>query len=390
MRAALYLTLRRLRHEPLGPLLLIGSLALAMVLPLATRTLIARLEVALTARANATPAIAGSAGSALDLVLAGLYFREAGSPPVSAALWDELVAAEGGVAVPVLLGASLRGVALVGTAPEYFEQRGLVLAEGDWPLLPGEVLLGAEAALALGLGVGDRAYSDQRELYDLSVPQALRLTVVGLLEPSGGPDDRAAFADVVTIWAISGVAHGHTDADEIDDAELLLAELEDGERILSPALVADNDPSRSELTDFHLHGDRSSLPLTAVLHFPSDERARVLLTARIDERPELQMVAPRTVVDDLLGRVFRVRELLDLFALALALTTLALGTLVLLLSTRLRAAEFATLDRIGAAAGTRGRSILLEIALELGIAAVLAAAGLGLLNWLVPDPTRWL
>ena len=133
MSAALYLTLRRLRHEPLGPLLLIGSLALAIVLPLATRTLVARLEVALTARADATPAIAGSAGSALDLVLAGLYFREAGSPPVNAALWDELVAAEGGVAVPILLGASLRGVALVGTAPEYFEQRGLLLAEGDCP-----------------------------------------------------------------------------------------------------------------------------------------------------------------------------------------------------------------------------------------------------------------
>ncbi|MEO0652590.1 MAG: hypothetical protein AAFZ65_18100, partial [Planctomycetota bacterium] len=103
MRVAVFLTLRRLAHEPLAPVLLTASLALAAWLPLATRALTTRFEAALTARADATPLVAGAAGSDLDLTLAALYFDGANVPPVPASLWDELLG-DDGVAVPIVLG----------------------------------------------------------------------------------------------------------------------------------------------------------------------------------------------------------------------------------------------------------------------------------------------
>ena len=389
MPTALYLTLRRVAHRPLAPILLVASLALSILLPLATRSIIARFELALTARADATPLIAGSAGSALDLVLSGLYFRADRIDPVPAALWDELAEAGDGVAVPVLTGPAVRGEPLVGTSIEYFERRGLVCVEGALPLLPGEIVLGAEVAHRLDLTVGAKLFSDQSELYDLSVPQALELLVVGVLAPVGGPDDRAAFTDVVTAWAIAGLAHGHTEAGEVTDPELILAELE-GTRILSPALRTSNDPVGDGLADFHVHGERETLPLSAVLFFPDDDKAATLTRARVDERPERIMVAPRAVVDELLGLVFRVRRVLDLFAGLLALTTLVLGALVMALSTRLRAEELTTLDALGASRSLARGTIAVEIALELALAAALALAALGLLLALLPEPARWL
>ncbi|MEO0652169.1 MAG: hypothetical protein AAFZ65_15960, partial [Planctomycetota bacterium] len=254
--------------------------------------------------------------------------------------------------------------------------------------LPGEIVLGSELAASLGVAVGERLFSDQDELYDLSVPQALALEVVGVLAPSGGPDDHVAFGEVVTTWAVAGLAHGHQDAEAIEDEELVLADLED-RRILGPALSTSNDPLADGLGDFHLHGDRSSLPLTAVLFFPADRKAATLVRARIDERDGRQMVAPRAVVDGLLALVFRVRDLLDLFAALLAASTLVLGALVVGLSVRLRSAELRTLDRLGASRSVAVQTVALEVLFELLAAALLASGALAALLAVVPDPDRW-
>lgn len=390
MRGLVYLTWREARHRPGPQLLLIGALALAIFLPTTTRTLVARLETALVARADATPLTAGAAGSRLDLTLASLYFRAVELEPVPAALWDELARERGGVAVPLRLGATARGFPVVGTAPEYYEQRGLGVARGTLPLIVGDCVLGAEVARALGLGPGDELYSDQDELYDLSVPQALPMTVCGVLAPSNGPDDRAVFAEVGTTWAIEGLAHGHDDVnDPALDPALVMADLE-GNRVMSGAYLPPAALTPAALADFHLHGERSDLPLSAVLFFPRDDKTRTLVRARIDLREGLQMVAPRAVVDELLAVVFRVQRLLDLFALAVAATALALGALIVALSIRLRAPELRTLDRLGASRGVAARLVGLQVAGQVGAALAVAASALALTLALLPPPSRWL
>ncbi|QDU67590.1 hypothetical protein [Engelhardtia mirabilis] len=390
MKAVAYLTLSEARHRPGPHLLLIGTLALALFLPWTTRALVGRLETALVARADATPLTAGSAGSRLDLTLASLYFREVDLEPVGADLWDELAADHGGVAVPLRLGAHARGFPVVGTSPEYYEQRGLGLASGERPLIVGECLLGSEVARTLGLTTGAELFSDQDELYDLSVPQALRMHVCGVLAPSGGPDDRAVFTDVGTSWAIEGLAHGHGNAnDPALDPRLVIADLE-GNRVLSGAYVPPAEIGPADLADFHAHGERADLPLSAVLFFPHSTKARTLVRARIDLREGLQMVAPRAVVDEILGVVFRVQRLLDLFSIAVGVTALALGGLIVGLSIRLRAPELRTLDRLGAGRSVAAQLVGTQVAGQLATAFAVAALAVALTLALLPDLTRWL
>ena len=390
MKAVAYLTLREARHRPGPHLLLIGALALALFLPWTTRALVGRLETALVARADATPLTAGSAGSRLDLTLASLYFREVDLEPVGADLWDELAAEPGGVAVPLRLGASSRGFPVVGTSPEYFEQRGLRIASGELPLIVGECVLGSEVAGTLELGPGSELFSDQDELYDLSVPQALRMHVCGVLAPSGGPDDRAVFTDVGTSWAIEGLAHGHDDVNNPAlDPALVIADLE-GNRVLSGAFIPPAEIGPAGLADFHAHGERPDLPLSAVLFFPHTAKARTLVSSRIDLRDGLQMVAPRAIVDEILGVVFRVQRLLDLFSIAVGVTALALGGMIVALSIRLRAPELRTLDRLGAGRAVAAQLVGTQIVGQLLAALIAAALAVGLTLALMPDLTRWL
>jgi putative ABC transport system permease protein len=74
MRNALYLAWAYLRFHKVMSAVLVLALALIVVVPLATRILLQTSERQLTARAEATPLVLGARGSALDLIMNGLYF----------------------------------------------------------------------------------------------------------------------------------------------------------------------------------------------------------------------------------------------------------------------------------------------------------------------------
>ena len=63
---------------------------------------------------------------------------------------------------------------------------------GSWPQDEGDLLLGSEAAARLGLGPGDRVELMGREF-----------RVAGTLMPTGGDDDRVAFADIGAVQELT-------------------------------------------------------------------------------------------------------------------------------------------------------------------------------------------
>ena len=60
-----------------------------------------------------------------------------------------------------------RGYAIVGTTLDYFEFRGLQVADGRQLAVLGDCVLGATAAARLGLGAGDSLVSSPQTLFDL-------------------------------------------------------------------------------------------------------------------------------------------------------------------------------------------------------------------------------
>lgn len=385
------LSWRRLQHTKGQTATLIACIALTIFLPLATQLVTDDYERELVARADATPLVAGTRGNRVDLALAALYFRETELDPIPMAAIDELGGGKDLAVqlVPVHVRFTAQGRPLVGTVPEYYERRALVAAAGSTPLVLGDVCLGANAARALGLGPGDALFSDQRELYDISKPPALKMRVSGVLAANGTPDDDAVFVDVKTAWILEGLSHGHQDVEEGIDPTLVIGETDDM-MVVSPAMIEYNEVTPETLATFHVHGDPADLPLTAVLAFPATEKDRTMLRAHINVRTDWQMISPREVIDDLMEFVFRIRSVLNgVFAL-LAVSTAMLVGLVVLLSTRLRAAEMETLHRIGCPRSTVLRLYAAEWTLILGAATALAALGTLAATSLLPNLVRTL
>lgn len=386
--AVVYLAWRHLWHQRGASALLAGCLALVVLLPSGTRLLTHDFERDLLARARATPLVCGSAGSRADLVLAALWFRSTGIPPVKTGVLDELRQEPEDLLVPLNARFRARGRPVVATVPEYFEERGLEPATGELPLWLGECTLGYQVARDLGLGPGDELYTDALEQYDLAQAPPLAMRVVGTLRRTRGPDDQAVFATLETAWILEGLLHGHAQPSQLDPA-LLFGQSGDN-TVVGPALIEHREVDPEHLADFHLHAEPDDLPLTAVLCFPASTKSRTMLRTRVNAEGALQVVEPVEVVNELLAQVLRVRSLLDLFALLLGTATVALGILVVLLSVKLRRGELATLSAIGAP--RRALAVLVggELALVAAAALATTAAGLLLVRWWVPDLMRLL
>lgn len=389
MRGVLHLSLRRLRHYRLQSAIIVACLALALFLPIASERLIARYDRDLGARAATTPLLAGARGSRFDLVLAALYFRGVELEPLRAAELEALRASDAALVVPLHLRFRARGRPLVATSREYFEQRALRAASGSLPLMIGECVLGARVAEELDLGVGDTLFSDPREHYDIAKAPALKMRIVGVLARRGSPDDDAVFTDLATAWVLEGALHGHGEAAAVArEREDLVLGAQGDHVVFSPALIEWNEITPENAASFHHHGDPAELPLSALLLFPRDEKSATLLKTRVNARSALQVVRPSEVIADLMAFVFRLKRFVDgLWALLAGTTLLWLG-LVLLLSTRLRAAELETLQRLGASRGTALRLIGAELLLLTLAAGLLASALVAAsLAWL-PDLVR--
>ena len=383
MKHELLLAWRHFRHYRGRSALLVLSIVLVFLLPVTLALWVDEQSRALAARADATPLVVGARGSRFDLALAALYFRGHASATLSMAEVETIL--ESGLAdpVPLRLGHSAHGLAVVGTTHDYYGFRGLRLARGGAPAFLGEAVLGARAARELGLAPGDTLLTDQGSLHDLARASPLRLHVVGVLEESGTPDDGVVLCDVKTAWILDGIGHGHAAAEEAPPENVLRAS--EGAITLGPATFEYTEIDAQNRASFHFHGDPDALPVEAVLCLPRDEKSATLLKGRYRVASEAQCLVPAEVVGELLGLVFRLKRLFDANVLLVSLAMAFLFALVFLLSLRLRAAELDTLRRIGFARATIARLVACEWLLILACGALLVLAGSVLLRALLAE-----
>ncbi|MEM0945966.1 MAG: ABC transporter permease [Pseudomonadota bacterium] len=383
---AVFLAVSYLRYHWARSMVLIFTLALIFAVPLTTRILLSASEAALTARAENTPLLLGRRGSALDLTMTALYFSDdrPDTLPMSEveAIWDS------GLAVPIPLHTAFetQGFRIVGTSLDYFDFRGLQVAEGRGLVLLGEAVVGAAVARDLGLSVGDALVSAPQNLFDLDGVYPLEMPVVGVLEPTNSPDDEAVFVDVKTAWVISGIGHGHEDV-------VTAAEVAAGEDVVAAASIVEYQRITPENIDsFHFHGNQDDYPVTSVIVVPNDTRAATILQGRyLDPGGTSQLLQPVKVIAGLIDRVFRIRTVLDVVTAIIAMAAMAALGLALFLSYRLRAREIETATKIGARRGAIARLLLAETvmlvlascAIALGCALAVRANATAWVAWLL-------
>ena len=262
-------------------------------------------------RADQTPLVIGADSSPISLFFSTLYFT---SPPAKQLTADILpqLSSRGEVPLtPILFSGHVQGYPLVGTDSSYYTQRTLKFTSGRPPLQLGEVILSTALAKQLGVCLGSVLSTDLHTSHQLTSPEPIQLTVVGLITVSQTPDDFALFTSLQTGWSVLGYGHTHRK--------------QEGE--LSSAFILDQ---RLNPKQHHLHIDPDKLPLTAILSFPSTPKIKSLLKMRWTKDGSVSVIEPHHIAHQTLkalGHIERLfRPLLAVLSLlAMILTLLILG-----------------------------------------------------------------
>ncbi len=377
MSDVLYLAWRYLRFNRGKTAVLIGSISLILFLPAALQVVVREAARTLTARADQTPLLLGARGSAVDLTLGALYFREPSLEPTTFAESQRIASTGLAGAIPLQLRYEVRGHRIVGTTLDYLDFRGLEMASGRRFAMLGECIVGHKAARALRVEVGDHVLSTPTSAFDVAGSFPLKMPVVGVLAPKGTADDAVVFVDLKTAWVIAGLAHGHQDVTTPDAVSGVLSRTEDNV-VANASVLSYTEITPDNIDSFHFHGDPEGFPVDAVLAVPVDRKSGVVLRGRYQEPDQsVQMVVPRAVVDDLVDTMFSVRNAMLAVSLGLGLATIATAALVFALSVRLRRREIETMRKIGArrrrVRAILASEVLLVVVASVAIAAVLTA-----------------
>jgi putative ABC transport system permease protein len=387
---ALYLAWRYLSYHKFRSLIMVACVTLIAALPLSLEVLLNESERQLLSRAQSTPLLLGARGSALDLVMNALYFDDEVPELISMLAVDEILATDLADPVALYTRFKARGFPIVGTMLDYFEFRGLELAQGRQMVVLGEAVLGATVAESLGLKPGDTLLSSPQTVFDLAGIYPLKMKVVGVLERSHTPDDLAVFTDVKTTWVIEGLGHGHQDVSQVTDETLVMQRTESGV-VASPKLFQYNEITPDNIDSFHFHGDAGEYPITAVIVIPDDTRSSTILRGRyLDGETLKQIVLPEKVIDGLLQNIFRIKNVLDAVIALVGTATLLALVLVFALSLRLRQRELQTIFKLGCSRATIAYLLAAEILIIGLVAGALCVALLYVVDGYSSDLVRTL
>jgi len=380
---SLYIAWRYVSFNWARTLTLGACVTLIAVLPLSLELLLEESERQLLERARTTPLVVGAKGSELDLVMNSLYFGDTVPELISMAHLEQVKATGLALPIPMYVRFKARGAPIVGTSLDYFDLRGLQIAQGRRFALLGECLIGAAVATELGLRPGDDLLSSPETLFDLAGVYPLKMRVVGVLAPTNSADDLAVFVDVKTTWVVQGLVHGHQDLSQVTDPTLIM-DRSDG-KVTATAKLAQYTQIRPENIDsFHFHGDPADYPITAVIALPRDQRAGAILRGRYvaagndaDKRSG-QITVPSDVVGELLANIFRIKSVLDAVILVVGVATILALVLVFALSLRLRQREIQTMFKLGCSRMMTARLLGAEIFIILAASVVLTLLLLGI------------
>ncbi len=437
---------RSIEQRALSSALTALSMALGVALVVAVLVIYGTVSDSFRQSAQGYDLIVGAKGGKLQLVLNTVYHL---STPIENIPWSYYQEFRQGkfapmvaLAVPMCLGDNYQGFRVVGTLPELFEHE---YAQGHrYAFAQGknfhnekyfEAVIGAQVARSTGLRAGDSF----QPTHGISTEEGQghkhdAFHVMGVLEPTGTPNDRALFVNIEGFFLLEGHAkpvasnapnaehaeHEHADGSPADtaehaehaehaDAEHEHAEHEHAEHEHAEHEHADGSPAdtaehaeHAEHADAehehaeHEHAEHEHAPL------PESQREVTAILVRT-ANPLFGMDLPRLVNEGNVAQaVFPIREIYDLFDgivgniqwLLLLLASLVvvvsgIGMMVSIYNSMSdRQREIGVMRALGASRTTVMLVVLVEsILLAVGggvLGIVLGHGGIGLLHpWIV-------
>jgi len=199
--------------------LTILSVALGVGLISAVLTLRDETQRRFEEEGQAFDVVIGSKGNPLQLVLSTVYFLDAPTGNIDMEVFESLKAHEDVTAAfPVGMGDSYQGFRIVGVTRDLMdfcwgERKPYALSQGRYFQTAFEAVIGVNVAENTGLKLGDTFTGTHGFISGPSseAHEDRPYTVVGIMERSGSPNDRAIFCDLQSVW--DAHSHGHDDQD---------------------------------------------------------------------------------------------------------------------------------------------------------------------------------
>jgi putative ABC transport system permease protein len=207
-------------NRKLTTALTILSVALGVGLISAVLTLREETQRRFEDEGQAFDIVIGAKGNPLQLVLSSVYFLDMPTGNVDMGVFEELKKHEDVVAAfPLGMGDTFKGYRITGTTIDLMhftwgERTPYALAEGNYFEKPYDAVIGASVAQDTGLKLGSTFVGTHGFIAAATaeVHEDKPYTVVGILERSGSPNDRAIFCDIESVW--NAHDHGHESDDE--------------------------------------------------------------------------------------------------------------------------------------------------------------------------------
>ncbi len=377
------LALAYLRDRALVSLFSVVLIALGVATLVMLLLVSAQVEQRFARDSQGIDLVVGAKGSPLQLVLSSVYHVDTptGNIPLEALdmlRGDPLVAQ----AIPLALGDNFRGFRIVGTEPSFLGIHDARVADGRMFEAAGEVVVGAQAASATGLAVGQKfvgthGIADEGHTHDHAP-----MVVTGVLAPTGTVTDRLILTPVETVWLAHGIVPpGMEDAHAGNDHHGHDHHGHDHHG-------HDHHGHDHHGHDHGTHGDKAAASddgqapvlerrttiepeVTAVLIGYRNAMAAIRLPSAINRETNLQAASPATETARLLTLFGAGLDGARLFAWAVALSGALSIFVVLLSSASAREADMALLRVMGARPSEAAGTVMLEGVLIAGAGAVL-------------------
>ncbi len=173
--------------------------------------------------------VIGAKGSPLQLILSSMYHVDAptGNIPIQE-VRPFLNPRHPFIktAVPLSLGDSYKGYRIVGTTLAFFQVYNAEIGTGKMFEKTMEAVVGANAARALGLSIGDTFFSSHGLLEDLDMAHDhVAFRVTGILKPTGSAADQLILTAPQSIWQVHEHGGGETDGSSEEESHQEEADL---------------------------------------------------------------------------------------------------------------------------------------------------------------------
>ncbi len=147
--------------------------------------------------------VVGAKGSALQNVLAAVYYLDVPNGNIRLSDVDKLRAnPQIAKAIPIAMGDSVAGARIVGSTGEFVPFYGATLQEGALPAAPMEAVIGSALAARTRLKVGDHFAGAHGMGEGGPEHDSQHYQVVGILKPTGRVIDQIVVTPIESVWLV--------------------------------------------------------------------------------------------------------------------------------------------------------------------------------------------